>query len=314
VESTTSPVHLRRSRERLEGCVVVNRRNVLLILLSVLFTVTDRSALWQLLTSLGLPPKVVSLFQALYTDTASCVRIDGCNWEWFPILSGVRQGCAFAPDLFLVPMEWLMERTVHRGMVGTSIGKKKESFTDLDFADDVVLLAEMLSVLVSALEVMDREASQLGMTINWAITQLQDLGDVDGANQTQHATVLGYQIEVVESFTYLGCLIHCYGNSEPEIKRRVNIVREAMFSLDQNIWRSSITLETGVVSLKNCWNAKFVSRCRRRRGGEVWCGEGAPSYSHLFRFSISNRRIFVQTGCFLCSSPKAAVWFKCRIS
>jgi len=63
-----------------------------------------------------------------------------------------------APDLFLVPMDWLMERTVHGGMIGITIGKKKESFTDLDFADDVVLLAEMLSVLVLALEVMDREA------------------------------------------------------------------------------------------------------------------------------------------------------------
>jgi len=117
----------------------------------------------------------------------------------------------------------------------TTIGKKKESFTDLDFADDVVLLAEMLSVLVSALEVMDREASPLGMTINWAKTKLQDLSDMDGANQTQHATVLDKQVEVVESFTYLGCLIHCSGSSEPEIKRRANIVREAMFSLDQNI-------------------------------------------------------------------------------
>jgi len=41
-----------------------------------------------------------------------------------------------------------MERTVHGDMVGTTVGKKKESFTDMDFADDVVLLAEMLSVLV----------------------------------------------------------------------------------------------------------------------------------------------------------------------
>jgi len=48
-------------------------------------------------------------------------------------------------------------------MVGTTIGKMKESFTDLDFANDVVLLADMLSVLVSALEVMDREAHPLGM-------------------------------------------------------------------------------------------------------------------------------------------------------
>ena len=35
------------------------------------------------------------------------------------------------------------------------------------------------------------------------------------------------QVEVVESFTYLGSLIHCSGSSEPEIKRRVNIVRGA---------------------------------------------------------------------------------------
>jgi len=47
----------------------------------------------------------------------------------------------------------------------------------------VVLLAKMLSVLVSALEVMDREASPLGVTINWAKTKLQDLDDMDGANQ-----------------------------------------------------------------------------------------------------------------------------------
>jgi len=48
-------------------------------------------------------------------------------------------------------MDWLLERTVHGGMVGTTTGKKMESFTDLDFADDVALLAEMLSVLVLAL-------------------------------------------------------------------------------------------------------------------------------------------------------------------
>jgi len=179
--------------------------------LKAAFDSIDRNALWQLLTGLGLPPKMVS-----YTDTSSCVRIDKCNSEWFPILSGVRQGCTVAPDLFVVPTDLLMERTVHCGMVGNTIGKKKESFTDLDFADDVVLLAEMLSVLISALEVMDREASPLGMTINWAKTKLQDLGDMDGANQTQHATVLGNQVEVVESFTYLGCLIHCSGSSEPE--------------------------------------------------------------------------------------------------
>jgi len=76
--------------------------------------------------------------------------------EWFPVLSGVRQGCIEAPDLFLNPMDWLLERTVHRGMVGTSVGS--ESFLDLAFADDVAVFAEMLSLLVLALKIMDEEA------------------------------------------------------------------------------------------------------------------------------------------------------------
>ena len=49
-------------------------------------------------------------------------------------------------------------------MVGTSIGS--ELFSDLDFADDVTLLAEMLSLLVLALEIMDEETRPLGLTIN----------------------------------------------------------------------------------------------------------------------------------------------------
>jgi len=35
-----------------------------------------------------------------------------------------------------------MERTVHRYMTGVTLGK--EVFTDLDFADDVSLLAEII--------------------------------------------------------------------------------------------------------------------------------------------------------------------------
>jgi len=42
-----------------------------------------------------------------------------------------------------------MERTVHQGMTGVTLGK--EVFNDLDFADDVSLLAEMLEVLVLVL-------------------------------------------------------------------------------------------------------------------------------------------------------------------
>ena len=101
-------------------------------------------------------------------------------------------------------------------MLGTTIGKEKEPFSDLDFADDVALFAEMLSVLVLALEVMNAEAQPLGMSITWTKTKIQDLGGCDAP--CQRVTVQGNEVEVVESFTYLGSLIHCSGGSELEIK------------------------------------------------------------------------------------------------
>jgi len=52
-----------------------------------------------------------------------------------------------APDLFLEPMDWIMDRTVHHGFAGISIGS--QIYTELDFADDVALLSEseMLQIL-----------------------------------------------------------------------------------------------------------------------------------------------------------------------
>jgi len=44
-------------------------------------------------------------------------------------------------------MDHMIKRTVYRGMTGVTLGK--EVFTDLDFADDVSLLAEMCKSLFS---------------------------------------------------------------------------------------------------------------------------------------------------------------------
>ena len=77
---------------------------------------------------------------------------DGVLSDWFTVGSGVWQGCRITPDLFLEPMDHVMERTAHRGMAGVTLGN--EVLTDLDFVDDVALLAEMLEVLVLATTIM----------------------------------------------------------------------------------------------------------------------------------------------------------------
>ena len=92
--------------------------------LKAAFDSADRMALWKQLRtvrSLGLHSKAVDLIEGPYTDTCSCVNVDGVMCDGFAVGSGVRQGCRIAPDLFLGPMDHMMERTVRR---------EKEVFTD----------------------------------------------------------------------------------------------------------------------------------------------------------------------------------------
>jgi len=99
-----------------------------------------------LLLSLSLPPKLVNLFKGLYTDTLSCSCADGCVSDWFVIGTGVLQGCVVFPNLLLTPMDWLHNHTDHLASLCTTIDS--QPFPYLDFANNVAVLTEMLSVLV----------------------------------------------------------------------------------------------------------------------------------------------------------------------
>ena len=156
--------------------------------------------------------------------------------EWFPINSGVRQGYKCAPNLFLLPTDRIMERTVHRGLLGETLGS--EFFTDLDFADDAALLAEMLEITVLALEILDEEARQLGLEVNWNKTKIQSTIP----SQLVSAQVAGNKVVIVKEFIYLDSLTD--KNSETEALGQIGIARGSFTSLKRNIWRSCIHIRT----------------------------------------------------------------------
>jgi len=71
-------------------------------------------------------------------------------------------------------MDWLLDRTVESRSIGVAFGQS--SFTDLDFADDVCPLAELLEIFVPILETIASEAASLGLEVNWQKTKVQALG------------------------------------------------------------------------------------------------------------------------------------------
>jgi len=204
--------------------------------LKAAFDSVDHMALWKLQRSLSLHSKVVDLMEGLYTDTYSCVNVDGVMSDWFAVGSGVRPGCKIAPDLFLGPMDHMMESMVHRDMTGVTLRKV---FTDLDFADDVSLLAE--SPCSRSDSYAGRGICFWSLQINWSKTKILQVLSSTSSSTVQ---VAGGHVEVVDAFVYLGCMTDSSGGSKGEVLRRIGIAQSCMKMLERRIWKSSIKLET----------------------------------------------------------------------
>ncbi|KAG0716601.1 LINE-1 reverse transcriptase [Chionoecetes opilio] len=198
------------------------------------FDSVHRESLWDLLRLRGIPARTIGLITGLYSGTESAVKCGAGVSSFFPVNTGVRQGCVLAPSLFNACMDWVLDKVVDQSDCGASVGNTK--ITDLVFADDVVIFAESLEVLVMALEALHEEAKPLGLEVSWLKTKVQVFGDLlDEAVQSVHAC--DEDIEILESFTYLGSAVHNDGGSRQEVLRRIGIAHGVMDSLSGSIWR-----------------------------------------------------------------------------
>ena len=199
------------------------------------FDSVDRGSLWELLRRRGVPSRVLDLIAALYTDTESAVKFGGGTSRFFPVKSGVRQGCVLAPSLFNTCMDRVMDGVVADGQCGISIGGS--TINDLDFADDVVIFAETLELLGGALEVLSGECSPLGLQVSWIKTKIQVFGDLLGEDRPP-VVVDGSNVDFTDSFCYLGGMISSSGGSEQDVNRRLGLANAVVTSLDRSIWSS----------------------------------------------------------------------------
>ena len=194
------------------------------------FDTIDHGSLWKILQVLGTPPKLVSLFQQLYCDAESSVRINGKLSDSFTINSGVRQGCVAAPDLFNSVIDYLMTKVTAR-IAGMPFGSY--DLGDLEYADDTALITGTLEDIIRALDIFDEEARKLGLVINWDKTELMHVGD---GPDPQPLLYDGTEVKFVPKFKYLGSIITNTGDLRPEIDRRRALATSAMKALARPLW------------------------------------------------------------------------------
>ena len=186
---------------------------------------SDHAWLWAILACIGVPGKILRLFKKLYGDSQSCLRINGKLSEWFNINSGVRQGCIAAPDLFNCVVDHLVLR-VYAQTPAVSFGNLHLS--DLEYADDTILLSNDIEKLTAALSVYDRESRKVGLKVSGEKTKLMHVGE---GPDPASLNIDGNAVEFADSFVYLGSTVTNNGDSKPEIERKRALSSNVMQAL-----------------------------------------------------------------------------------
>lgn len=210
------------------------------------FDTVYRPAIWATLRSKGVPDKIVDLIRELYNGAECRVRFNGQESRSFLHNAGVRQGCVLSPTLFLILLDGIMEQTNIDARNGIR-WNLHERLNDIDYADDICLLAHRFDDIEQKLICLDTNARKVGLKININKTKLMRIG-------TSNSTPLslnGVVIEDVDTFCYLGSRITKDGGSGMDIRDRINKARVAFHSLHK-VWRANNISQATKLRIFNC--------------------------------------------------------------
>ena len=93
---------VRKSQKNIDFCFVDY---------SKAFDCVDHNKLWKILKERGMPNHLTCLLRNLYAGQELTVRTGHRTTDWFPIGTGVHQGCILSSCLFNLCAEYIMRNT-----------------------------------------------------------------------------------------------------------------------------------------------------------------------------------------------------------
>jgi len=130
-------------------------------------------------------------------------------------LSPVKQGCTMSAFLFLLSIDWVMNRTTEGRRTGIR-WKLTSVLEDLDLADDIALLSSRYVDIKDKTKRPVDEAARVGLNINAKKSNVMRIN----ARNDQIIKVNDEQVDDVEEFLYLGALLDKEGKATKDIQQR----------------------------------------------------------------------------------------------
>ena len=115
---------------------------------------------------------VINVFKAIYAVTDIRVKVHNVESDQFAVSTGVRRGGVSSPLLFSLAVDWVLDSALRDFGDGIYISPV-DLVSDLDFADDIALVASDDGTLARMLHNVDYYASMIGLQISLKKTKLQ---------------------------------------------------------------------------------------------------------------------------------------------
>nr|VZI29140.1 unnamed protein product [Spirometra erinaceieuropaei] len=194
--------------------------------------------LWRIMALDGVPAKIIAMIKAYYRSTIARVLVGNNLSQPFGIRLGLRQGCILSPILFNYAIYWILGMALRESdNVEFAPGHR---LTDLDYADNTVLLASSFGDLQSMVSRVNEVAKSVGLSINAGKTKVFSSYIPD---QKTPLVIDGRQLEEVDSFKYLGA----NRLSKEDIVSRIDAVRWVFSSLWKCLWnRRDLSIATKI--------------------------------------------------------------------
>ncbi|BHF81200.1 hypothetical protein SprV_0702433000 [Sparganum proliferum] len=190
------------------------------------FDSVHRESLWRIMALDGVPAKIIAMIKASYRSTTARVL-----------------GCILSLILFNYAIDWILGRAL-RDSDGVEFAPGHR-LNDLDYADDIALLASSFGDLQSMVSRVNEVAKSVGLSINAGKTKvfLSRIPDQEKAP----LGIDGCQLEEVDSFKYLGARLLPNGQSKDDIVSRIDAARWVFPSLRKCLWnRRDLSIATKI--------------------------------------------------------------------
>ena len=200
------------------------------------FDKIDRKLLWEKLSSMGMPTKILNAVKGMYEYTVSSIKITPREiTEGIPIRKGVRQGCQLSPVLFVLFMndldEWLKEKGTHPPCIG------EKEIKILMYADDIVLLSISKIGLQRALDSLGRYSERWRLKVNVNKTKVLIFKKGKKCSKKERFYYQGVELEKVSEFNYLGIIFQFNLKWKRHQEEAVGKARRALMTVRRAIYK-----------------------------------------------------------------------------